>query len=86
VSIGVEQDGACTGGGEFLEEAEPVATVARHGVRGRMEGTTTGRRRGRTQRGRGDGGVVLVAIVVAVAVAGQKEAEAARVWVGGPRG
>jgi hypothetical protein len=56
VSIGVEQDGARTGGGELLEEAKPAATVARQGARGRMEGTTTGWRRGRTQRGRGDGG------------------------------
>jgi hypothetical protein len=56
VSIGVEQDGARTGGGELLEEAEPAAKVARQGARGRMEGTTTGRRRGHTQRGRGDGG------------------------------
>jgi hypothetical protein len=56
VSIGVEQDGARIGGGELLEEAEPATTVARQGARGRMEGTTTRRHRGRTQRGRGDGG------------------------------
>jgi hypothetical protein len=45
-SIGVEQDGARTGGGELLEEAESAATVARQGARGRMEGTTLGRHRG----------------------------------------
>ena len=56
MSIGVEQDGARTGGGELLEEAEPAATVARQGARGRMEGTTLGRRKGRTQRGIGGGG------------------------------
>ena len=38
VSIGVEQDGARTGGGELLEEAEPTVTVARQGARGGWRG------------------------------------------------
>jgi hypothetical protein len=78
VSIDVEQDGARTGGWELLEEAEPAATVACQGARGRMEGTTSGWRTGRTQRGRGRTPPVLVAIIVAVAVVEQKEVEAAR--------
>jgi hypothetical protein len=46
-----------------------------------------GRQRGSVEAARSEAeameGAVLVAIVVAVAVAEQKEAEVARVWVGG---
>jgi hypothetical protein len=77
VFIGVEQDGARTGGGELLEEAEPAATVARQGARGRMEGTTLGRRRGRTQRGIGGGGARACRHPRCGSGGEQKEAEAA---------
>ena len=88
MSIGVEQDGARMGGGELLEEAEPTVTVARQGARGRMEGTTLGRRRGRTQRGIGGGGARAFRHPRCGSGGGTEGGgggDIPRVWVGGPR-
>jgi hypothetical protein len=87
VSIGVEQDGARTGGGELLEEAEPATTVEHQGARGRMEGTTLGWHRGCTQRGIGGGGARACRHPCCGSCGGTEGgggSDIPRVWVGGP--